>query len=64
MVKNEKIKEAYEALNELQSLLTDRIAENNTFKNSVMIEQANHAFMLYRDKCWEAFYILRDLLGE
>lgn len=67
MAKNEKLKEAYDVLAELQDLLTDRIAENNKMKAGnvpAFTEQANHAFMLYRAKCWKAFYILRDFLGE
>jgi hypothetical protein len=58
------LKEAYDELDELQNLLSDRIQENNKFKDSAMVEQANHAFILYRLKVWKAFYILRDLLEK
>ncbi len=56
--------QAYCALEDLERLLDDRIAENNRIKNvcsNIFTEQANHAFMLYRDKVWTAKYILRDM---
>jgi hypothetical protein len=59
-----KLKEAYDELDELQNLLSDRIQEGNKFKDSVMVEQANHAFILYRSKVWKVFYILCDLIEK
>jgi len=59
-----KLHEAYCALEDLERLLDDRIVENSRIKNicpNTFTEQANHAFMLYRDRVWEAKYILRDM---
>lgn len=57
-----KLKEAYEALEELTKLFDDRIVENNTVGKHMMSKQATHAYILYRRLAWKAEFIIRDLI--
>jgi hypothetical protein len=55
---------AFEALREVDKLLTERIAENNTFKGQTMTEQATHCYVLYRKMVWKAKYKIRAILND
>ena len=58
-----KLQEAYEAIEELEKLLQERITELNTIGRDVMMaKQAMHAYVLYRKLNWKAKYIIRDLI--
>lgn len=58
-----KLKEAFDSLKELESLLDDRIVENNSAVG-VMTKQATHCYVLYRKLLWEAKYNIRDILNK
>lgn len=58
----EDLRDAYEALEDLEKLIQERITENVRMKEQGMVEQATHAFMLYRSKIWEAKYKIRPLI--
>lgn len=66
MSKTEKLKEAFDSLDECDKLITERIFENNTIgkEQHMMTQQASHAFALYRKLIWNAKYIIRDLIEE
>jgi hypothetical protein len=64
---DEKLDNVLELLENLADLLTERIYENNMAKEArrgIQVEQATHAFMLYRDKCYEAIYALCDIQNK
>lgn len=64
MSKKDKLKEAFDALDECEKLMAERIYENNTVGQNMMSKQATHAYVLYRKLVWDAKYIIRDLMNE
>lgn len=40
--------ELLELIDDLEKLIQERITENNKFKDSGMVAQATHAYLLYR----------------
>lgn len=60
-IKNEKVADIFEVIDELEELLTDRISDLHNVKGGM---QARHSYILYRKLLWEAKYLMRDNLKE
>jgi len=60
-IENEKIKDFFEVVDEIERLLTDRISDLHEVKGGM---QARHAYILYRKLLLEAKYLMRDSLKE
>lgn len=56
-IKEEKVKEFFETVDELEKLFSERISGLCDVKG---YEQARHAYILYRKLLWEAKYLIRD----
>jgi hypothetical protein len=60
-IENEKVKDFFKVVDDLEKLLTDRIIDLHEVKGGM---QARHAYILYRKLLWEAKYLMRDNLKE
>jgi len=60
-IENEKMKDFFEVVDDLEELLTERISDLHDVKGGM---QARHAYILYRKLLWEAKYLMRDNLKE
>ena len=60
-IENEKVKDFFDVVNELEKLLTDRISDLHEVKGGM---QSRHAYILYRKLLWEAKSLMRDNLKE
>jgi hypothetical protein len=60
-IENEKVKDFFDVVDDLEKLLMERISDLREVKGDV---QARHAFILYRKLLWEAKYLMRDNLKE
>ena len=58
-IENEKVKDFFEIINNLEKLLTERISDLYEVKGGM---QARHAYILYRKLLWEAKYLMKDNL--
>mgnify|MGYP003633002606 CR=1 FL=1 len=56
-IKEKKLEEFVETINELEKLLTQRISDLHEVKGGV---QSRHAYCYYRKLLWEAKYLIRD----
>tara|TARA_R110000868_G_scaffold406983_1_gene687839 strand:- start:82 stop:294 length:213 start_codon:yes stop_codon:yes gene_type:complete len=60
-IENEKVKNFFEVVDDLEKLLTERISDLHEVRGGV---QARHAYYYYRSLLWEAKYLMRDNLKE
>lgn len=60
-IKGDKAKDFFELVDELESLITERISDLHEVKGG---KQARHAYILYRKILWEAKYLIQDNLEE
>jgi len=60
-IENEKVKDFFKVVDDLEKLLTDRIIDLHEVKGGM---QGRHAYILYRKLLWEAKYLMRDNLKE
>lgn len=60
-IENDKVKDFFDIIDELEKLLTDRISDLYEVKGAM---QARHTFVLYRKLLWEAKYLIDDNLKE
>jgi len=60
-IENEKVKDFFDVVDNLEELLTDRIVDLHEVKGGM---QARHAYILYRKLLWEAKYLMRDNLKK
>ena len=60
-IENDKVKDFFEIIDELEKLLTDRISDLYEVKGAM---QARHAFVLYRKLLWKAKYLIYDNIKE
>lgn len=60
-IDNEKVKDFFQVIEDLEKLLTERIADLHEVRGGM---QSRHAYCYYRKLLWEAKYIMRDNLKE
>jgi hypothetical protein len=60
-IEKEKVDYFFEAVRELETLLTERISDLHNVEGAM---QARHAYIFYRRVLWDAKYSLRDSLKE
>lgn len=60
------LEDALQALKDLESLLDERIVENNTIacQQSVLAKQFTHCFMFYRSHIWDAQNKIKEALNN
>lgn len=58
-IKAKKVDEFFEIIDELEKLLSERIIDTYEVKG---LQQARHAYVLYRKLLWEAKSIINDNL--
>jgi len=57
----DKIEHAFEVIDDLEHLLTERISDLHEVKGGM---QSRHAYIFYRRKLWDVRNILKDNLKE
>ena len=60
-IENDKVKDFFEVVDDLEKLLTERISDLHNVKGGM---QARHAYCYYRSLLWDAKYLMRDNLKE
>ncbi len=60
-IKNEKAKEFFEVVNDLEKLLTERISDLHDVRGGT---QSRHAYIYYRSLLWSAKNLIKDNLKE
>jgi len=60
-IESDKVKDFFDAVGDLEKLLTERISDLHEVKGGI---QARHAYILYRQLLWEAKDLMRDNLKE
>ena len=60
-IKQDQIEHAFEVIDDLDHLLTERISDLHEVKGG---KQSRHAYIFYRSKLWDIRYILKENLKE
>jgi len=60
-IENDKVKDFFEVVDDLEKLLTERISDLHNVKGGM---QARHAYCYYRRLLWDAKYLMRKNLKE